>query len=877
MIKKIYLYYNIIIIILLQTKVSTYYPNVYSLRNKLLSLLSDEQDKYTPGKFNSSNSLILFNLYDQFNKYFNINTNDPSTKECRDLIFGELVIDYNYTNLFFYSGHKLTEIGYPDDCVSNNATFLLTLLTFDIKENSTRVEDQMAIFNSKTKSNLGFCVWRACNNFIKNKFMNGTEPDDTFIKNMKVNYNINKIKMIWTYKGLNEDFSTGIKVFRIILYTYISLYIIFKLIIWIYTKYKESKQTEKRKRKDYLKIEESRIIKEEDNEDEDSFNDISDIKDEVKNNNNGKNKSDEMKKEINDDEDTEEKEEKENEDEEEEEDDEDDDDDEDKTSKEDLFKKNVEESKILYIEKNMKNIGNNNSSLNLNSSSFDDGGGDKKKISLLNNNLDEHRNKLTGCVGFINKFNDSFLQYMGLKTMTEYENKIYSNKGLEMVTGLRVIFIFLITINIIFNSFQQSPLIKQISNGFLSNFLFGIIKFSSYGFYFWIFLDGFIYIFKLMHFIQKDRSFKAFVKFGCNLLPKMATFLIIFYVVYFMQKDVGKIFLNSSIVFQQYIENEFNKKCTSNFAFLLFPFVHPGFSEYEKSNNYFNNCYEFSYLFINEFYCVLITMILFYFLYRYKSKILEIVIGVIVLVNLIGINLLPLFFEGVIGEKYYLLKYIIGETFSIRYPHSMFNIFCIGIVCGLIYYYHYYSLNDLNSFMSEEYLPFSFLSKLMQYILKCNKLIKVALILISITVIAIDCLLFVIFKSGNKDKILFEFNTALKLYYIYETPIIIFLISILFIFLLFAEDKFQIKSFFGSRIFYTVEKTSFCYICLIQMINLLYLSLSYSHGDAWSFIALLYITCFEFTVGFLVSFIFTLFFELPLKVIANNIRGKDMK
>ena len=61
------------------------------------------------------------------------------------------------------------------------------------------------------------------------------------------------------------------------------------------------------------------------------------------------------------------------------------------------------------------------------------------------------------------------------------------------------------------------------------------------------------------------------------------------------------------------------------------------------------------------------------------------------------------------------------------------------------------------------------------------------------------------------------------------------------------------------------------------MINLLYLSLSYSHGDAWSFIALLYITCFEFTVGFLVSFIFTLFFELPLKVIANNLRGKDMK
>ena len=295
-------------------------------------------------------------------------------------------------------------------------------------------------------------------------------------------------------------------------------------------------------------------------------------------------------------------------------------------------------------------------------------------------------------------------------------------------------------------------------------------------------------------------------------------------------------------------------------------------------NNYFNNCYQFSYLFVNELYCIIITILIFYFLYKYKSKFLEIIICIFMLMNVLGLNFLPYFFENIKEEKYYLLKYILGETFSVRYPHSMFNIFFLGIFCGLIYYYYYYSLNDYNSFVSEEYLPFSFLSKLMQKLLKCNLIIKILLIIISIGIIILDCFLYyIIKKTGDNNQILFIFNTSLKILYLYETPIIILLLSILLIFLLFAEDKFQIKSFFGSKIFYTIEKISFCYICLIQMINLLFISSANNQGDIWSIISFLYISCFEFTVCFLFSFIFTLFFELPIKIIINNIRKKNMK
>ena len=866
MVGKNFLILLVLIIILISKENS--FINI-KLKKKLLSLLEDEQqDKFTPRRFNSSNSLILFNLYDQFNKYFEVNTTETNTRECRDIIFNDLVLDYNFTNLYFYSGHKLTEIGYQKECLENNFTFLLTLFTFEISQNMTKEEDQLAIFISKNKSNIGICVWSLCNDFIEKNLINNM--DKKFSMNMENIYKIKDIRIFWKRDKEKEDISPGMKSFGIIIFIYISIYILFKLLIWIYIKYKEITQTDRRKRKDYLKIDENSIIKEEDNEDEDSINDISDIKKEVMKN---KEEKKEEKKEEYEEEEEEKDEEGENEEDEEEEEDED----YNKKKKNDLFKKNVEESKIRYIEKNLKQM-NNNASINRTGIDDDNDNKAQKKIMLLNNNLEEKKNKLTSFVEFINKFNNYFLNHVGIKTLTDYENKIYSNKGLEMITGLRVVFMILITINILFNSFQQSPSIEQINNSFLSSILFIIIKFSSYGIYFWIFLDGFVYIFKLMHFVQKDRSFKNFVKFGSNLLSKIICFLIIFYFVYFLQKDIGKIFLNSSLLFEQYTETEFNYKCLSNPLYLLFPFINPITNDNDMVYNYFNNCYQFCYLFVNEFYCIILTIILFYFLYRKKSKILEIIVGIVVILNLFGLNFLPYFFENVKDEKYYLLKYVLGETFSLRYPHSMFNVFCIGIVCGLIYYYHYYSLNDLNSFLSEGYLPFSFLSKLMQFLLKCNVFIKTLLIIISVGIILLDCLLFYIIKlQGEENQILFEFTTALKILYLYETPIIILATSILLIFLLFAEDKFQIKTFLGSKIFYTVEKVSFSYICLIQMDNLLFLSSSNYHGNTWSFIALLYIFCFEFMVGILICILFTTFFELPFKVLINNIKGKKMK
>ena len=241
-------------------------------------------------------------------------------------------------------------------------------------------------------------------------------------------------------------------------------------------------------------------------------------------------------------------------------------------------------------------------------------------------------------------------------------------------------------------------------------------------------------------------------------------------------------------------------------------------------------------------------------------------------------NLIPYFTENIKNEKYYLLKYVLSQTFSQRYPLPMFNIFLIGSFCGLIYYYHYSVIIDLGSYLAEDYHPFEYLSKFKEYLYKLNWITKLILVLISLGVIFIDCIIFYIVESkGSNGQILYNFSGLLKFFNLYEVPIVILCISFLIIFLLFAEDKFQIKAFLGSKIFYIMEKVSFSYICLLQIVNLIFLSSSNYHGEIWTFLFFYFITCYEFAFGIFASFIFTLVFELPAKILANNLRGKDMK
>ena len=839
-------------------------------------------DDCNPKRFISINRLNLYLLYSQSIKYFtSFNRSiDKDAFQCWDSIFNYMVDDYNYTNLYFYSGHKLPDIGDPVSCLNDNYTYLLALLTYDIYDNSTKIEDKISYFTSKNKSNLGICLWEECNNYLSQNLINNI--DEVFKNNIKKIYNIKDLKINWNHRKIKDEknrTSVCMKLFISLLIIYMIAFIVLKILV----KYSSIKKKvfegkmRKREKKDYLKMEESNIIKEEENEDDKNEEEEEEEKEELeekdkidKKKSKKKRTNSRSKSKSNDDENKND-EEDENEDEEEEYDE--DNDDESKISNDSLFKKDIEQSKIRYIENNLNKMAKNKTA----QIDFDDPNdvSNSKKNALINSV--KKRKKLSNFIITMYNFNQSFLKLIRVKTLTGIKNKIYSNKGLEMITGLRTFCLVLITLNICFRLFVESPAMRQLNFTFIQSFLFGSIKFSSFGMYYWVYLDGLVYTFKLMHFVKNDKSFGNFVKFMYNLLPKIFIFLFIFYGVYFLQRDVGRMEV-SSMVFEQYVENEYNYKCLSNPLYLLFPFFNPiSYGKTKLVNNYFNNCYQFSYLIINEFYCILIFFAMFYYLYKYKSKKLDIIVSLAVLANILIMNFIPYFYEGVKDEKYYLLKYVLGETFSLRYPHNMFNIFFIGVFTGLIYYYNSFSVNDINSFLAEDYLPFQYLYNLMQLLFKSNWLIKTFLIIFNLGFIIVDCLIYYILQKKYKDQqILYEFTGLLKIFYLYEIPIVIMCTSVLLIFLLMAEDKYQVKSFLGSRIFYIMEKISFSYVCLIQILCLLFLSSSNTHGEIWTFVFFFNIMFFEFFLGIIVSFVFTLAFELPVKIVANILRGKEM-
>jgi hypothetical protein len=238
--------------------------------NKFITFLDSTDSNENENRFHNRNLLYYIRFCEAFKDYFGDNN------DCITQIFIDKVIYYDYENLYYYSGHKLTEIGDEVSCLNSNSTYILALLTYEINDTSVKLEDKMSKFTSKEKSNLGVCVWSDCNDYLKNVLIDNGNAQ--FKQNLKKLYNIKDIKAIINYKQLNKEkniLSIGIKICCAIFIIYIIAYIVLKIIMLIISHQKKSAEKEayelkmeKRKKVDYLKVEEADIIKEEENEDD---------------------------------------------------------------------------------------------------------------------------------------------------------------------------------------------------------------------------------------------------------------------------------------------------------------------------------------------------------------------------------------------------------------------------------------------------------------------------------------------------------------------------------------------------------------------------------------------------------------------------------
>ena len=530
----------------------------------------------------------------------------------------------------------------------------------------------------------------------------------------------------------------------------------------------------------------------------------------------------------------------------------------DSISNDSLFHNNIDQSNIRRLEKYLENkpFASN------------------YELDTIENHSNEGSilQKINSSILFIK---ENYLNDISFSIMIENSNNLYNNNDIEVLGGIKFVILLFITLNYLIRFNYESPNISDGIINFYKSFYFVFIKLSSFSIHTWIFLDGFIVIIKLINYTKKSNNFISYIKFLSKLIPNILTFIIIFYSIYFFIDDLGE-FIGDNIFYKQYASILNDYECLYNPLMLFIPFV-IGFKNYNLSQ--YDNCYEFSYLLINEFFCILLTVLLFYFLYKIKSKTLDISICIFIFLLMCCPYFLLIFQKEKI-DKFYLLKYIMGNNLEIVSPLNMFSIFFMGILCGLIYFYYLQYIRDLEIFYRKKYyLPFKFLVRVMKFFIKSNKYLKYFIIFFSLFIILMLCFLYTIISKYilSTNSLLIEFNIFIKLIYAYEVPIYIFFFSILFLYLIFSEDKFQLKVFFSNKFFNLFDRISFIYLCFIQYIIICISTLFQLHIQFWNYLYIWYIIAFQFILTTIISIFFLMIFTIPFKLILNEFIPKTNK
>ena len=530
----------------------------------------------------------------------------------------------------------------------------------------------------------------------------------------------------------------------------------------------------------------------------------------------------------------------------------------DSISNDSLFHNNIDQSNIRRLEKYLENkpFASN------------------YELDTIENHSNEGSilQKINSSILFIK---ENYLNDISFSIMIENSNNLYNNNDIEVLGGIKFVILLFITLNYLIRFNYESPNISDGIINFYKSFYFVFIKLSSFSIHTWIFLDGFIVIIKLINYTKKSNNFISYIKFLSKLIPNILTFIIIFYSIYFFIDDLGE-FIGDNIFYKQYASILNDYECLYNPLMLFIPFV-IGFKNYNLSQ--YDNCYEFSYLLINEFFCILLTVLLFYFLNKIKSKTLDISICIFIFLLMCCPYFLLIFQKEKI-DKFYLLKYIMGNNLEIVSPLNMFSIFFMGILCGLIYFYYLQYIRDLEIFYRKKYyLPFKFLVGVMKFFIKSNKYLKYFIIFFSLFIILMLCFLYTIISKYilSTNSLLIEFNIFIKLIYAYEVPIYIFFFSILFLYLIFSEDKFQLKVFFSNKFFNLFDRISFIYLCFIQYIIICISTLFQLHIQFWNYLYIWYIIAFQFILTTIISIFFLMIFTIPFKLILNEFIPKTNK
>ena len=422
--------------------------------------------------------------------------------------------------------------------------------------------------------------------------------------------------------------------------------------------------------------------------------------------------------------------------------------------------------------------------------------------------------------------NNSFFRFfsifdilINLKSFISLNNLYYNGNNIEFIGFIRMIVI----IGMIFgkNFVIATSIFVQINLfdfQIYKTLLFSLIKLTDFDNIIWIILDGCIFGFKLLSciktFEQKNKNTKEiiFSKFLLYLIPK----IFIFFFIYFF----GYIFFSNSTNditgLEYYLTTIKDLNCYKNPSIIFNPFL------YYKSKND-ENCFFFTYIFINEFYGIILLLLIVFISFKFKSIIFDSTLSVLMIINLFSVQLTN---SSFIPENNPItIKLFEGQKYTEKQFHLFLSFFFLGFLLGNIFFHFHDSVSQYSLSDHIDYIPFSFTRKMMIRINKIKTLSRIIVIIVCSIILLLISSIPYFFKEHygkrvNDFKYKHEYNTLIERIEIigfYEKSIFAIFFSILLVCLkIFCENTF-LSSLIHLTFFITFEKIRVSFLCSIEI------------------------------------------------------------
>ena len=455
-----------------------------------------------------------------------------------------------------------------------------------------------------------------------------------------------------------------------------------------------------------------------------------------------------------------------------------------------------------------------------------------------------------------------------------YSNKIYKDKNIVLFLGFKYIFCFFFLLNHVFFTllgFPHSSIDNDIQ--FMKSPWMAIIRLSTFSTEIIVCINGIILSFKLMNYLKKynNFSFVSFAYFGISLIYKTITFYFILFIFYLNVDHFTEIFEGNDSDLFNYVKQKFHRDCYKSYKFLYIPFYYQYYYNDNKENS-FSECYRTYFFIQSEFYCVILTLIIFYIIFRFKSKLLEILI---LLTSLFSFGTIYCYIKF---QRTYTLSVFLGEVNSIKRPHLLYPSFFLGNIAGVTYFYYcdILSVQPMIENLEYKYLPFKYFYTVIKLFDQQRKLIKYLTKFVLYFLSLVVCFNFYFIQkryNNNSNLFIDPIGDFINLIFIFERKIFnLLLIAILFSIICLGKSNLNLT--ITTNYFSYFENFSLIFLLLVDSFSYVFFGLVKIEVLINSN-NLFLLSIGLFIVLYVISSILTICLEVPFRILLKNfVRSK---